>query len=210
METPVPDPKTVVRDGYDAVSRLYRGDEEPAELAATYHAWMDALEPRLVPGERVLDLGCGCGVPVARRLASRYEFMGVDFSPVQIERARALAPEARFLVADMTRLWIPDHRFGAVLCLYALIHVPLEQQRSVLRNMHDALRDGGHLLATVGRKAWTGLEEDWLGSGHPMWWSHADEATYLAWMEEIGLEVEETRLVPEGHGGHTLVLARRP
>jgi len=60
------DPKEIVRAGYDVISRIYRGDEE-GEDCAHYHAWLDELEPLLAPGSPVLDLGCGCGVPVARR-----------------------------------------------------------------------------------------------------------------------------------------------
>ena len=50
----------------------------------------------------MLDLGCGNGVPVARELSARFAVTGVDLSPVQVERARALVPGARFVCADMT------------------------------------------------------------------------------------------------------------
>jgi len=43
-----------------------------------------------------------------------------------------------------------------------------------------------------------------------MYWSHADRATYLALLKETGFEVLWTRFIPEGTGGHTLVLARTP
>jgi cyclopropane fatty-acyl-phospholipid synthase-like methyltransferase len=46
---------------------------------------------RVSAGSAVLDLGGGCGVPVARRLAPRYAMTGVDLSPVQIERASEAA-----------------------------------------------------------------------------------------------------------------------
>ena len=65
---------------------------------------MDLLEMRVREGVAVLDLGCGCGVPVARRLARRYAVTGVDLSPVQVERARTLVPNATFICADMAAL----------------------------------------------------------------------------------------------------------
>ena len=43
-----------------------------------------------------------------------------------------------------------------------------------------------------------------------MYWSHADRATYVAWLEQTGFEVLWTRFIPEGTGGHTLVLAHTP
>jgi len=51
--------------------------------------------------------------------------------------------------------------------------------------------------------------EDWLGGGAPMWWSHADAATYRRWIAEAGLTVEREEFAPEGESGHALFWARR-
>jgi SAM-dependent methyltransferase len=203
----VDDPKAIVRRGYDLISRAYRADD--AEDGA-YGEWLDLLERRLEPGVAVLDLGCGNGIPVARRLARRYAVTGVDLSPVQVARARTLVPEATFLCADMTRIEFLDASFDAVACLYALIHLPLEEQPVVLRSVHGWLRPGGLFVATVGHGAWTGTEENWLGvEGGDMWWSHADTATYRTWLTESGFTIEREAFVPEGKGGHTFMLATR-
>ena len=42
---------------------------------------------------RVLDLGCGAGVPIARRLAERYKVTGVDISERQIMLVRRNVPK---------------------------------------------------------------------------------------------------------------------
>jgi SAM-dependent methyltransferase len=199
--------KDLIRCGYDAISYAYRGDEEDGRCAA-YHAWLDELEPRLAGGSAVLELGCGCGVPVARRLAVRYAYTGVDFSPVQTERAQRNAPQGRFLCADISDVRFPEAGFAAIVSFYTIIHVPLAEQPGLFRRVCRWLQPGGYLLATVGHWAWTGIEENWLGA--PMAWSHADEATYLRWLAEAGLAVLWTRFIPEGTSGHTLLLAQRP
>jgi SAM-dependent methyltransferase len=204
----VTDPKDIVRAGYDAVSYAYRGDDED-EHCAEYHAWLDELVPLLTPGAPVLDLGCGRGVPVARRLASTHRVTGVDLSPIQVERARHNVPEGQFICADMTEVAFPEKHFYAVVSFYAIIHVPLDEQIALLHKMHRWLRPGGYLMATVGHGAWTGQEENWLDAGAAMYWSHADEATYLGWLKEAGFEVSWTRFIPEEDGGHTLLLARK-
>ena len=203
----VRDPKAIVSHGYDVVSRAYRADDADE---GEYAAWLDLLEARVPPPAKVLDLGCGCGVPVARRLSARYEVTGVDLSPVQIERARTLVPSATFRWADMTELEFPDASFDAVVCLFAIIHVPLAEQPGFLRNVARWLRPGGVLVATVGHRAWTGVERDWLGvPGGDMWWDHADAATYRRWLADAGFVIEDERFVPEGKGGHTFVIATR-
>jgi hypothetical protein len=46
--------------------------------------------------------------------------------------------------------------------------------------------------------------------GAPMFWDHADEATYVRWVEQAGFTVHWHRFVPEGATGHTLLLAQTP
>ncbi len=207
------DPKRIVRDGYNRISRKYRDDagHGPAKDQPLgrpdYESWLSELMPRLKAGDTVLDLGCGCGVPATGLLAKNFAVTGVDLSPVQIARARRLVPAAQFQCADMSTLEFPAKSFAAVVSFYAIIHVPLEEQPAIFKNIYRWLRPGGYLLATLGSGAWTGTEDDWLGA--PMYWSHADRATYVAWLEETGFEVLWTRFIPERTGGHTLVLAKR-
>jgi 2-polyprenyl-3-methyl-5-hydroxy-6-metoxy-1,4-benzoquinol methylase len=201
-------PKDVVRRGYDALSYRYRGDDEEPER---YGTWLAQLRERVPAGGAVLDLGCGCGVPLARDLAAGgYAVTGVDLSAVQVGRARRLVPTATFLHADATEVEFPASSFDAVVSLYLLIHLPLDEQPPLLGRIGRWLRPGGWLLATTGHRAWTGTEDHWLGGDTPMWWSHADEATYRTWIGQAGLSVVAHAVVPEGDGTHALFWARRP
>lgn len=201
--------KEIVRSGYNAVSYAYRGDLEDQD-SAPYHEWLDELEPLLPAGARVLDLGCGCGIPVSRRLAAVHAVTGVDISPVQIERARRLVPGAEFICADMGEISFPAERFAAIVSFYAIIHLPLDEQPALFENLYRWLRPDGTLMATVGSRPWSGEAENWRGAGARMAWSHAGTETYLEWLAAAGFETLWTRFIPEGDGGHTLLLARRP
>jgi SAM-dependent methyltransferase len=165
---------------------------------------------RVLPrGSDVLDLGCGCGVPDARLLSERFRVTGVDISDVQISRAKRLVPGARFLRADMTEVRFRPDTFAGIVCLYALIHVPLDEQRPLLDRMHRWLQPGGVVLLTTGEEAFTGVEKNWLGSNAAMYWSHADAEAYERWLADAGFEVLRRTHVPEGESGHALFLARK-
>jgi SAM-dependent methyltransferase len=97
--------------------------------------------------------------------------------------------------------------FDAVVSLYALIHLPLHEQQELLARIAGWLRPGGCFLCTTGNTAWTGTEDDWLGGGAEMWWSHADAATYRGWIIDAGLTIDTESFVPEGGGGHMLFWA---
>jgi len=121
---PDPDPREIVRRGYDALSYRYRADQAGE---GGYAGWLDLLRERLPARGAVLDLGCGAGVPVARALAAGgFAVTGVDLSGVQIRRARRLVPGASFVLADAARVAFRAAAFDAVVCLYTLIHLPLE------------------------------------------------------------------------------------
>jgi cyclopropane fatty-acyl-phospholipid synthase-like methyltransferase len=166
------------------------------------------VSSRLVCGARVLDIGCGAGVPADRLLVEAgFEVTGIDISQIQIDRARLLVPEAEFVCSDIVDVVLEPDTFDAIVSFYALIHVPLEDQRDLLPRVFRTLRAGGLFLAIVGHERWTGIE-NYLGA--PMFWDHADEHTYLTWLRDDGFEVIWHRYIPKGDVGHTLVLARRP
>lgn len=202
--------RDLVRRGYDAISAAYRGDDgqaasSSAEDVGRYAGWVTELAGLLRPGALVVDLGCGAGLPATRELADRgLRVLGVDFSEVQLRRARRLVPGARLVRADMTALRLRPASVDAVVSFYALIHVPLADQRALLPRIRDWLRPGGYLLAIVGATRWTGTE-NYLGA--EMFWDHGDTGTYRRWLREARLTPVWDRYVPEGVGGHSLILA---
>ena len=198
--------KDIVRRGYDRISTAYRDDV--GDTKAGYPVWLQThLFPRLPSSARVLDLGCGNGVPATRMLAERFDVTGVDISNVQIERARQLVPRCTFIRADMTGLEFPPRSFDAVVAFFAFIHVPMEEQRGLLGRVSTWLVAGGLFLATVGHHASTNIGDFY---GAPMYWSHPDASTYCTWLSDTGIDVVEREFIPEEpHGGHELVLGVR-
>ena len=204
----VDDPKDVVRRGYDALSVRY---DETYGASTKYRPWLASLIAGLPPAAAVVDLGCGSGVPVARDLvAAGHRVTGVDFSAMQVCRARRLVPAATFLQCDLTAVRFSPASLDAVLAFYSIIHVPLGEQQSLLHRIAGWLRPGGVFVATMGHDAWTGTDAGWLGGETPMWWSHADAATNRRWLTATGLTIERETFLAEGTGGAVLFVARRP
>jgi SAM-dependent methyltransferase len=203
--------RDLVRRGYDAISLTYRGDDGrtagcSGQDVSRYTGWVAELAGLLRPGARVVDLGCGAGVPATRELADHgLRVVGVDFSAVQLRRARRLVPAAGLIQADMTALSLRPASADAVVSFYALIHVPVADQQALFPRIRSWLRPGGYFLAIVGATRWTGTQH-YLGAD--MFWDHADTDTYLGWFQAARLTPVWHRYIPEEDSGHTLILAQ--
>jgi SAM-dependent methyltransferase len=190
------DPKRIVREGYDCIVRQHAEWAEQVRHEER-ERYTYLLQQRLLRGSRVLELGCGTGVPTTRELAEDFAVTGVDISAGQLALARLNVPTACFVQADMVRLGFAPASFDAVAAFYSLIHVPRGEQPALLAQIVAWLRPGGWLLATMGaRGVEAGYEEDWLGA--PMYWSSYDAATNRRLVAEAGLRIaqasEETAL----------------
>lgn len=101
-----------------------------------------------LPGERVLDLGCGWGTfewTLAPRVA---EVVGVDFSAKSVElcerrRAAARLENVRFVHADAGATGLPADSFDLVLAADLFEHLYPEDSGRVAREAHRVLKRGG-------------------------------------------------------------------
>jgi trans-aconitate methyltransferase len=98
-----------------------------------------------VPGERILDLGCGDGVLTAKLVARGCHVVGVDASPAQVAAARARGVDAR--VADAAALEFTGE-FDAVFS-NAVLHW-IRRPDAVLGGVRRALVPGGRFAGEFG------------------------------------------------------------
>lgn len=126
----------------------------------------------LRPGQRLLDVGCGAGVP-AIRLGQRVEaeIVGVTISHWQVREATrrvngaGLRGQVRIEHGDAAALAFPDGSFDAVLALESLPHAVDRGQW--LSEMRRVLRPGGRLVLTdfTHREPLTDEEADIVRAG---------------------------------------------
>lgn len=203
------EPRRVVQRGYDDVAESYLADRT---VDGGDVVMLRGLLSRLAPGSRVLDAGCGAGVPVMKLVTdAEHRAVGLDFSARQLSLARSRVPGADLVRGDLSALPFPHQHFDAIVSFYAIIHVPRRDHLAILRECHRVLRPGGLALLCLGAND---VAEDhdptsWLGTA--MYWSHYDAATNLELLRDTHLDVITDRLVPDpmGHSGHLFALAIR-
>jgi SAM-dependent methyltransferase len=179
-------------------------------LASSWDAWSGAVTPplreaytaqlvsRLQLSSRVLELGCGSGIPVARDICdSGHRYIGVDISQEMLRLATRQVRSARFVRADMATVAFRPARFDAVAAFYTIVHVDRHLHPAIYANVATWLRPGGVFIAAVSRSD-VELEHDpdWLGAG-PTYWSGYSAATNLGLLRDAGFEIESSEVVPQ-------------
>jgi ubiquinone/menaquinone biosynthesis C-methylase UbiE len=107
----------------------------------------------LLPGEQVLDVGCGTGtlaLEIQRRVGSTGRVVGIDPSAEQIARAHAKAARRRvpveFQIGAIERLAYPDQTFDVVLSTLMMHHLPAGLKRQGLAEIARVLKPEGRLV----------------------------------------------------------------
>jgi SAM-dependent methyltransferase len=127
----------------------YAGNVPPPwDLGQPQPAFVRLAEQGLLTGQ-VLDAGCGTGEQTLLAASSGAEALGVDVSPVAIERARSKAAargsKARFEVADALSLGDLGRSFDTIIDS-GLFHVFDDDRRArYVASLASVLRPGGHL-----------------------------------------------------------------
>jgi len=185
--------KTLVALGYDKIAETYL---RRYGLSEVRDRWLGELCLLLPPRARVLDLGCGAGIPVAHELVGRgFDVVGVDGSARQIELALGNVPEAEFVHADMTNIELDPVSFDAVIAFYSITHVPRQEHGMLLRRIAGWLKPGGVFVASFGAQQCDDWSGEWLGA--EMYFSHYDSDANKRLIHDAGLSIERAEVVKQ-------------
>ncbi len=197
--------KQIVKAGYEAIADAYtRERNETSEDVRL----LDDFVTRLPRGGRVLDAGCGGGRPVADVLSRTFRVVGLDLAKAQLHLLQRRVLRADPIIGDMTRLPFRERSFDGIASLYAIIHVPREEHRSLIQEFYRVLRTSGVALLCMGETDLPGDVAEYMGTR--MFWSHFDGETNRRMITENGFEVRRERSVvdfQEPSASHRFFLA---
>ncbi|MBN2073945.1 MAG: methyltransferase domain-containing protein [Dehalococcoidales bacterium] len=207
------EPKKIVTEGYDGIALEYL--ELVKSIGSTIRTkYLEMLIVLLSPGATILELGCGAGIPMTRRLIDEgFKVTGVDISPEQLALAEKNVPEANLILGDMTTLEFDDNSCDAVTAFYSITHIPRAEHPDMINSIFKILKPGGILVANLGKDDLPdSVEDDWLGK--PMFFSHYDADTSEEIIRKTGFEIVSADDEPEMEYDHPICfrwfVARKP
>lgn len=104
----------------------------------------------VIPGEKILDLGCGSGRFYKVLKEKEISYFGIDFSEKLIGIAKQKYPKGKFQVADILNLPFPNNYFDKIYSISVLHQIPSRELRiRSLEEVQRILKPGGILILRV-------------------------------------------------------------
>jgi len=203
------DIKLGIQTTYDTIATRYLAWTKPSYSTRLHYLQKLApcLSATLSESEDiyVLELGCGAGVPATQFLTAQpnVHVTANDISSTQLALAAQNLPSDKviFVQGDMMTLDFPPDSFSAVVATYSLIHLPRDEQATILHRISRWLKPGGWLLANFGAKENGGsTKSEWLGErveGGCMFWSTWGSERTCEILEEKGFRIKIKDVVNE-------------
>ncbi len=192
----------IVRKGYDKLAEEYQAIRQAFDSERELGEFVSWLSKKA----KVLDVGCGTGVPVAKSLVERgFDVTGIDFSNNMLKLARENVPKARFVLKDITKLDFEADSFDGLTALYSIIHVPRKKHFSLFQSFHRILKPEGIMLICLGPDEWEGTDKY---HDTEMFWSHYSPEKSLQLIRKAGFEIILDKILTRGRERHYWILAR--
>lgn len=131
--------------------RLYEVVTTAVFLGRRNDIWDRLVEASgVVPGDDVLDVGCGTGYFTSRLAAAAMPggaVTGIDPSESMIEFCRQRIPgDISFVTGTAQQLPFDDGAFDVVASSMTIHHIPQDARLASMKEMYRVLRPGGRLL----------------------------------------------------------------
>jgi ubiquinone/menaquinone biosynthesis C-methylase UbiE len=135
---------------YDAIADWYASER----VDQTGVPEAIALASSLPPGARILDIGCGNGLPITTALRDAgCRVVGLDSARRMLTRFRTNLPTTSVVRGIVQQCAFLDGSFDAAIAWGVLFHLTRRDQKIAIADVSRVLRPGGVFLFTSGGDA---------------------------------------------------------
>lgn len=178
------------RATYDRIAMRYAENQDRL-VSGNERAFPELLRAfvaSLPENGTIADLGCGPGRDATRFVEAGFNVLGVDLSAGML----ALAPNAmdgRLAQADLRALPIHASTLDGIWCCASLLHVPVEDTLTVLREFHRTLASGGILALVTALGDSSGFEAVPYAPGEQRWFVYRTPGTIADQLQSAGFTI---------------------
>ena len=165
-----------------------------------------AVAESLPPGSRILDVGCGNGLPITAALVNAgHHIIGLDSSTSMLAHFRVNVPDVPVVQADVRRCPFADDAFEAAVSWGMMFHLTPAEQSVALASLGRVLKAGAPFLFT-GAEIRDADEAGITGTMNGVTFRYYAVPSYPELLAAHGFELVD---VHTGPGDNTYFLARK-
>lgn len=139
-------------NGYENHAETFIRIRSPEVGVSTVRKWARSLPTHA----RILEIGCGSGIPITRALISEgLDVSAMDASPKMVSAFQKNFPDIPVICEAAEHLKGFDQPFDAAIAWGLMFLLTPDAQKAVIRNMGDSLNKGGRFLFTSPKEVLT-------------------------------------------------------
>ncbi|ELH4233610.1 class I SAM-dependent methyltransferase [Vibrio fluvialis] len=188
-----------MKTDYDAIAEDW--NRLRTHLPAPDLALFELFHCYIPPQGRVLDLGCGHGIPIAAMMTERgFTLTGVDRSERLLSLARSAMPQQEWIQSELESFEPVGHYHGVIIW-DSMFHLPRHEHLTLLGKVFEALAPEGVVILSSG-----GSDTDLppftdIMLGHEFFYDAFPVSVLLRHCREMGFRILRHELVNEPDGG---------
>ncbi|EKO3490647.1 class I SAM-dependent methyltransferase [Vibrio fluvialis] len=188
-----------MKTDYDAIAEDW--NRLRTHLPAPDLALFELFRCYIPPQGRVLDLGCGHGIPIAAMMTERgFTLTGVDRSERLLSLARSAMPQQEWIQSELESFEPVGHYHGVIIW-DSMFHLPRHEHLTLLGKVFEALEPEGVVILSSG-----GSDTDLppftdIMLGHEFFYDAFPVSLLLRHCREMGFRILRHELVNEPDGG---------
>ncbi|MBL4282504.1 class I SAM-dependent methyltransferase [Vibrio fluvialis] len=188
-----------MKTDYDAIAEDW--NRLRTHLPAPDLALFELFRCYIPPQGRVLDLGCGHGIPIAAMMTERgFTLTGVDRSERLLSLARSAMPQQEWIQNELESFEPVGHYHGVIIW-DSMFHLSRHEHLTLLGKVFEALEPEGVVILSSG-----GSDTDLppftdIMLGHEFFYDAFPVPVLLRHCREMGFRILRHELVNEPDGG---------
>ena len=143
---------------------------------------------KLPKNSKILDAGCGAGIPVSKFLSKRFKVIGIDISSMMLKLAKKNVPSAKFKRISLTKIKFKPQTFDLICNFFSLFHVKKEKIPRVLKRFYKSLRNNGYLIIALGESK-KGKEEFLNFLGEKIYYASTPKEKLEKMLKKLGFKL---------------------
>ncbi len=176
----------------------------------SYKTKLEGFCDILLPGAKVLDVGCGPGNAAKLLVEANkgFEILGIDLSTEMINRARAnvVSPKVNFLVGDIRDMNFKGKVYDAVIASFCLPHLSNEEAEKLVEDIGVVLSKGAFLYLSCMEGSKSGFETTSFSPSDSIFFNYYSEEFIRKILVKNNLVILQLQrdLYPESDGSTTI------